>query len=108
MVERYLLVFGGLLAGGIGYNWLVARLEERHPDHPYTAFLVAAGVAATLAFAAVLVGIQAVLLVLTCFVASGLPMALGSMQRYLSQRSIERTANMMDVLEQLRALADDD
>lgn len=102
MSERMLLVLGGLLAAGIAYNRLVSWLEQEHPDQPYTASLVVGGVLFTLAGLTLLAGVEIGLLAFGCFAASGLPMVLGSMQRHLEQRRLERRASMEDVLEQLR------
>lgn len=98
---RVALTLAMLLAAGAWYNWLVARLLAAHPDQPYTAFLVAGGVLATLVGSAVLVGVEAALLVLMCFAASGLPMVIGSMGRALDDRRRERRAHIEGVLEQL-------
>lgn len=101
---RVALTLAMLLAAGGWYNWLVARLLAAHPDQPYTAFLVAGGVLATLVGSAVLVGVEAALLVLMCFAASGLPMIIGSMWRALEDRRLERRAGMETIIEQLKKL----
>lgn len=69
----------GLLAFGIGYNWLVARFQRK--TQKYTAEMVVGGVLVTVLAAGLVVGWPAALAVLVCFTASGLPMVIGSWLR---------------------------
>ena len=79
-------VFLGLVLFGVFYNTLVAWLEEKAYIEGFVSLSVAAGVAVTLAGVA-LISWPAALLVLVCFVASGLPMIVGSIVRYIQQRA---------------------
>lgn len=73
----------GLLAFGVGYNMLTARVEKL--DQAYTSILVVGGVLVTLAVSVVFIGVVPALIVGACFVLSGLPMTIGSMHRYLTR-----------------------
>lgn len=86
------LVLAGLLLFGLGYNRLVERLEKAGHTHGYLSFLVATGVAATVAAAGALIGWLNVLILAACFAASGLPMILGSVVRYLRERKQDEEA----------------
>lgn len=102
------LVLVGLAGAGYAYDrWVVTPLETEHAGHPYTPFLVVAGTLMTLAGASVVIGLTSTLLVLACFGASGAMMVIGAARRYLVQRARERTANTLDVLDQLEELADE-
>jgi membrane protein DedA with SNARE-associated domain len=76
-----------LFVFGIVYNWVVGWLERKGYDRGYTALLVVLGVGVTVALSGFLIGMQATLLVTACFVASGLPMIVGSIVRYVDTRS---------------------
>jgi len=78
-------VFLLLFAFGIGYNALVAWLERRGYTEGYLSLVVAFGVAVTLCGVSIL-SIHAALLTLGAFVASGTPMIVGSIVRYLRKR----------------------
>ena len=89
-----LRVFGavlfGLLCFGVGYNAWVARLERDGGDRGYMAFIVAIGVTVTgLGFVLIVGSLGLGLILLACFVASGLPMIAGSVQRYVRARTRE-------------------
>jgi hypothetical protein len=86
-----LAVFLGLLLFGIGYNAFVAWAERKGYTEGYLSLVVAFGVAVTLAGVAVL-NIEAALIALLCFVASGTPMIAGSIWRYLQKREAEKHA----------------
>ncbi len=101
-IERVIAVLAALAVFGIGYNALIERLEREVPDHGYTSFLVVGGVIATLAGAAFLIGLVDALLAGLCFVASGLPMIIGSVYRSIQRRSAERGRLARDVFEALR------
>lgn len=87
-------VFLGLLLFGIAYNSLVAWLERRGYTEGYLSLIVAFGVAMTLVGVAVL-SIQGALLTLGAFIASGTPMIIGSIARYLKARD-EAKRTMLD------------
>lgn len=101
MIERIGLVLAVLLLFGVFYDQAVAYMESKFYARGYMAFLVAVGVMATLGGAAVLIGVQAAVLTLACFAASGLPMVIGSVRRYIIERERERR-------ELLEALKDDE
>lgn len=75
----------GLLLFGIGYNALVAWMERKGYTEGYLSLIVALGVFVTLCGVAIL-SIQAALLTLLAFVATGTPMIIGSITRYLKAR----------------------
>jgi uncharacterized membrane protein len=89
-VRDLVIVLMTLLGFGAVYNQLVAWLENQEGEEGYTAFLVVGGTLVTLAGAAVLVGLEAALVVLACFAASGTPMVLGSAWRYIQERQKDR------------------
>ncbi len=78
-------VFLGLVLFGIGYNAFVAWLERRGYTEGYLSLIVSLGVFVTLCGVAVL-SIHAALLTLMAFVATGTPMIIGSIVRYLRKR----------------------
>lgn len=80
----------GLLAFGIGYNWLVLQLGRHGYDDGYTWLLVVVGVAATVIVAGFTIGWHTVALLGLYFAASGLPMALGDIYRHVRARRAER------------------
>lgn len=91
-----LAVFGGLVLFGIGYNAFVAWAERKGYTEGYLSLVVALGVAVTLAGVAVL-SIEAALITLICFVASGTPMIVGSIWRYLRRRDEARNAMIEEI-----------
>jgi hypothetical protein len=86
----------GLLLFGIGYNALVAWLERRGYTEGFLSLIVALGVFVTLCGVAVL-SIHAALLALGAFVATGTPMIIGSIIRYLSRREAMKQAIIAEV-----------
>lgn len=96
------LVLISLFLFGLGYNWLVAWLEEKRYDRGYTAFLVVGGSAVTLAAGALLVGLEPVLWLLVCFAASGLPMVVGSCVRSWKARQRAEIEVIKQAKEMLR------
>lgn len=86
----------GLLLFGIGYNALVAWLERRGYAEGFLSLIVAFGVVVTLAAVAIL-SIHAALLTLLAFAASGTPMILGSIVRYLKARDEAKRAMIAEV-----------
>lgn len=97
-----ILVLGGLVVFGVLYNWLVAAAEETETG--YTAFLVVGGVVVTVAATTPLIGWQAAMVVGLAFVASGLPMVIGSMARYVRRTQAEHQALRAEAR---RAMGDD-
>lgn len=75
-------VFFGLLLFGVGYNAFVAWLERRGYTEGYLSLIVSFGVAMTLVGVAIL-NIQAALITLGAFIASGTPMIIGSKEKRL-------------------------
>ena len=86
---------------GIFYNAAVAHLERQPGGHEgFTSLLVAVGVSVTVASLCPLIGPRNVLLVLLAFGASGTPMIMGSIRRYMQARSRE--------IEELRGMASEE
>lgn len=83
-------VFVGLLVFGGGYNTFVEWLEREGYDRGYTAFLVVLGTLVTLFGGGVLVGWRPVAKILLCFGASGFPMIVGSVARYVRDRAMDQ------------------
>lgn len=73
----------GLFMFGIAYNALVGWIGERKEG--YTSLLVVGGVLITLLGAAI-VSWQAALWIVLCFSASGIPMIIGDILRYIHKR----------------------
>lgn len=91
------LVIGGLLAFGAAYAWLIYWMRRRGWLEPYTAFMVAFGVAVTLAANKGIHSTDPVadlMLEMTCFAASGIPMIVGSM--WTHARAVERDMQMIE------------
>lgn len=86
----------GLLLFGIGYNSLVAWMQRRGYAEGYLGLIVALGVLVTLCGVAIL-SIQAALITLAAFIASGTPMIAGSILRYVNKRDAMKRA----ILEEL-------
>lgn len=86
-IWRTLAVGLALVLFGLWYNRKVARLEGSGDHEGYLSLLVVVGVAVTIAGWIVVTGDLADgLLLLICFAASGLPMIVGSISRYLVAR----------------------
>ena len=75
-----------LVVFGIGYNWLVERIEADDGERGYLSLLVVGGVLITLGAYALLRGIGAGLEVALLFAASGTPMIVGSIAREMRDR----------------------
>jgi len=82
------------------YNRWVAKHQDKNGGI-YTAFYVAGGVLVTVALMALVIGWLAALLMLTGFVASGLPMMLGSMHRHTNRIESTNQATIAGVRELL-------
>lgn len=82
-------VYLGLALFGVGYNALVEWLERKGYTEGFLSLIVALGVAITLIGVAVL-SVQAAILTLLAFTASGTPMIAGSILRYLRAREEAR------------------
>lgn len=86
----------GLMLFGVGYNALISYAERTRALEGYTALAVVAGVMVTVLAAAValwsvtLDGWQWGAILLGAFGASGLPMLLGSIGRYVALRQAEQ------------------
>lgn len=81
---------------GSGYNRLVAEAERRGWAEGFVSLLVAVGTLGTLVGLAVVCW-PAALLALGCFAASGTPMMVGSIWRYVRRRERERLALAREV-----------
>jgi predicted tellurium resistance membrane protein TerC len=82
-------IFFGLVLLGIGYNLLTAWLERHGYMDGITSLVVALGVALTITPFAV-ISLPVALMIAGGFVASGLPMMIGSISRYIKQRDQAR------------------
>ena len=78
-----------LVVFGIIYNALIARAERKHYLEGFTSLAVAMGVSITLVVVAVY-DWRAALTVLIGFMASGVPMMIGSIMRYIKMRNEEQ------------------
>jgi ACR3 family arsenite efflux pump ArsB len=78
-------VFLGLALFGIANNSLIAWAERRGYTEGLISLFVAAGCLVTIGGLAIL-SIQVALLTLGAFIASGIPMIIGSLTRYLIAR----------------------
>lgn len=86
---------------GILYNTWVAGLEHRGHDRGFMALIVSLGCAITsLGFAAV-TNLWLGLILLICFAASGIPMIVGSIARYIHARDVEERARVQRSLDRL-------
>jgi hypothetical protein len=87
MNERVWAVLAGLALFGILYDELVEYLERYGHDRGYLGFIVSFGVAVTcLGWALITADWTGLLLLIGAFAASGTPMILGSIRRYLHER----------------------
>ncbi len=84
-----LAVFLALTLFGIGYNALVAWLERNRYTEGYLSLIVALGVLITLLGVAIL-SLPSALLALLAFTATGMPMIIGSIARYITRRAQAR------------------
>jgi len=83
-------VLFGLACFGWGYDRWVAGLEARGEARGYMAFIVALGCLVTLGGFVLIAGvIEPGIVALLCFMASGLPMIVGSVARYAQARARE-------------------
>jgi lysylphosphatidylglycerol synthetase-like protein (DUF2156 family) len=86
------LVLAVLVLFGVGYNALTQHLERSGQVRGFVSLLVAGGTAVTIMASGLLIGLVPALVVLACFVASGLPMMVGSVQRYVDERAADEKA----------------
>ncbi len=101
------VVVVGLVLFGVLYDRFVGWLERSGHDRGYTAFLVVIGTAVTLAAAMPLVGVRAVMWLVVCFGASGLPMIVGSWARASRARKLDEERAMRLAKELLDDKAED-
>ena len=89
-------VYFFLLLFGVGYNLLTAYAERQGYTKGYLAFFVAGGVGITVAATAV-IDLAFALVTAGAFIASGLPMIVGSMWRHMRarQEEIERLRRLV-------------
>ena len=86
-IWRAVAVSLALVLFGLWYNHEVGRMERDGAHEGYVSLLVVIGVAVTVGGWIVVTGDLADgLLLLVCFAASGLPMIVGSIGRYLAAR----------------------
>jgi divalent metal cation (Fe/Co/Zn/Cd) transporter len=86
-----LAVILGLALFGIAYNALVAWMERHHYTEGFLSLIVALGVMGTLIGLAFL-NAKAALLALLAFGATGIPMIVGSIVRYIQARDAAKQA----------------
>jgi hypothetical protein len=91
-----LAVFFGLVLFGVGYNAFVEWAERRGYTEGFVSLLVACGVFVTLGGIAI-ISWQAALLALIGFIASGTPMIVGSIWRYLRAREEAKRAILEEI-----------
>lgn len=88
--DRFLLVIGALFVFGIVYAWFTEYSTRRGWLDGYTAFYVVAGVLITqlarLALPYSDLVAENLLIILSCYAASGLPMIAADVARHLRQR----------------------
>lgn len=102
MVEKTLLMASLLVLFGLAYNRVVGYLEEHKLIEGFVWVAVVAGVAVTLAVVTLLwwsvelTGGLWALVTLIGFAASGLPMACGSIWRYVSARRADQESMRAD------------
>lgn len=89
-------VFLGLILFGIGYNALIAWAERQGYTEGFMSLIVALGVVGTLGGMAIL-NFKGALIALCCFAASGSPMIIGSIARYLTSRKQSQKAMIEEV-----------
>lgn len=102
----YLAVFLGLLLFGIGYNAFVSWAERKGYTEGYMSLIVAFGVAMTL-FGVAILSIQAALVTLLGFIASGLPMTIGSIWRYIQAREQSKLAIKREIEARFKGIFND-
>ncbi len=89
-------IFFALTLFGVGYNALIAWMEHKGYTEGFLSLIVAFGVAVTLGGVGIL-SIQAALLALGAFVATGTPMIVGSIARYIKAREEAKRAMLDEV-----------
>lgn len=102
-----LVVMGilSLIVFGVGYNIWVASLEREGTDRGYMSLIVSLGCTITnLIFGMIIGDLRLVGMLFLCYIASGLPMIIGSIQRHVQARRWEETASTREAKE---ALPDD-
>ena len=93
---RILAVFGMLLAFGAFYDRFVASLTRKGYAEGFMGLIVALGVFVTLSGLSIL-SINAALLALGAFAASGTPMIVGSIVRYVQRREAARKSMLAEI-----------
>ena len=94
--------FLGLFLFGIGYNWFVNHIGSKAEG--YMSLIVSLGVFVTLIGVGIL-SIQSALLSLGAFVATGTPMIIGSIARYVQKREAALKAIKEDLKDETSPLA---
>lgn len=83
------LAYVGLLAFGVGYNWLTTWAEKTGFIRPYTAFFVVGGVVVILTALLPFVGFIETAMIVGGFICAGTPMIVGSMHRHHLQQKAQ-------------------
>ena len=90
-VGLFIIVFLSLLIFGGLYNQFVEYMDKLHYTEGYLSLVVAFGVFVTLIGVSIL-SWQAALMILVCFIASGTPMIVGSITRYIRKRADDQNS----------------
>ncbi len=98
---QHAAVTATLFVFGLAYNWFIEEIERRGLDRGYTALLVVAGVAVTVTVTIPLIGLEAAVTLTLAFVASGMPMIVGSILRHVRERAQEEEINRQRAIEEL-------
>lgn len=71
---------------GTAYNALVARANVTGKTEGYTALLVVGGVVITFMFISFFISLETLLVIMAFFIATGTPMLIGDIMRYIRRR----------------------
>lgn len=101
--DRFGAQLGIALVCGIVYNLVVAHLEKKGYDKGLTSLLVVVGCAFTIGLAGLQIGWTAMWIVVAFFGATGTPMIVGSLARFVRERAAEIQAVRAAINRMLRA-----
>ena len=100
-IRHLAIVALALTLFGIWYNNWVANLEHNGHDRGYMALIVALGCAVTAIGFGLVTSPWLTLVLFTCFAASGTPMIIGSILRYIHARDAEEHERRRHILAHL-------
>lgn len=95
------LAAAGLLLFGLGYNHWLEGVEANGHDRGYMSLIVSLGCAVTVAAYALATNPWLALVLLAHFAASGTPMIVGSIRRYIHARAAEERERQRQALARL-------